>query len=284
MNHRIIRLGARTIELVESQGAGVPIILCHGNSGAANGWSQLLRSPLGQRYRMIALSFPGHGTSSPAYDPAAAYTIESLGRLVADVVRHLELSHYWLVGHALGGHAILEALDRFPDALGVMLVSAPPLSLDTLDKAFLPDPTDGRLFKGKLTVKEACMVASCFLSRTCPQVFNSVYANIRKTDHRFRPSLRQSLARGALRNEFACMETARVPIALVAGSADRFLSPAYFASLPEAMFWKQRTLIVDGAAHAVHLDAPERFEEILAEFISSSHPEHDLRAASAMLE
>jgi len=39
-------------------------------------------SPLAERYRLLALDLPGHGSSEPARDPCTGYTLPAYAALV----------------------------------------------------------------------------------------------------------------------------------------------------------------------------------------------------------
>lgn len=271
MRQRRLTINHSMIEVLESDGQGPPIFLCHGNSGSASSWERLLKGPLGRKRRMVAISFPGHGNSDCAEDPGASYSIEALGRLAAAVVHSYGSPRCWLVGHSLGGHAILEALDDFPGALGVLLISSPPLSLSTLGLAFKkPDPSDGCLFKGELTKEETDHLASCFAGTGNGEMFDTIRANILRTDPRFRVNLGISLSEGRMRDERRIFETTRLPIALLAGTEDRFLNADYYASLPAQQMWGGRPVMFEGRGHALHLETPEQFEQVLSQFLDAT--------------
>src|SRR3569833_486986 len=164
MRQRSILIDGLTIEILDSEGEGLPVFACHGNSSAADSFAGLHNSPLGSRYRNMAISLPGHGASSgyAENESEPGYSIEMLGRLLAKVIEAQECKPYVLIGHSLGGHALLEALDHFHGAAGMMLICAPPIAHEVLGQAFQPDPSAGQLFKEGLSEAEALRLAACF--------------------------------------------------------------------------------------------------------------------------
>lgn len=255
------------IEVLESSGSGTPIFVFHGNSSSAHSFRPLLSGPLGQRHRMIAVSFPGHGASSPASDHQTFYTIEGLGRLAARVVDTYEFDRYFLIGQSLGGHAILEALDRFTHCSGLVLLSAPPISLNTLQLAFKPDPSHGSLFKGQLSDAEVAQLASCFSAGHDARALAVLENAIRTTDVHFRPALGASLAAGKVKDEWAALAAAPFPVALLLGDEDQFLQADYSTLLQSLPLWGGQAQVFAGQ-HALHLDAPEQFSAMVAKFVS----------------
>lgn len=264
MQRHTLLLNGLSLELLESSGSGSPIFCCHGNSAAAAAFLPLFHTPLARQHRLLALSFPGHGGSAAAPDH---YSIPALGELAARVIRHLGLARPLLVGHSLGGHALLEASHLLTGAAGLMLISAPPLSLGTLADAFKPDPTDGALFGGALTPEAVNTLARCFLA-TPPAVATlaQVRADICATDPAFRPALLASLQSGQLRDEWQALAAWPAPLALLQGSADAFLQGDYFSRVPATRLWGGGPQQFDGCGHALHLEAPQRLAQLLARF------------------
>lgn len=264
MRSKTVTVNGLSIETLESEGRGPHVFLCHGNSSAANSFEPLLTGAFGRTFHVVAINFPGHGASSPAED----CSIEALGRLAAAIVRQFQPEQYWLVGQSLGGHALLEALDAFPDARGLALISAPPISLSTFQQAFKPDPTAGCLFKGELGEAEIEMLAACFSEKAAPRAMARLKENIRATAPSFRTALGASLAAGRLRDERDIFAQSRLPVLLLAGTEDKFLNLDYYATLPQRD-GRTATAIFEGAGHALHLEEPERFERTLRDFIIS---------------
>jgi pimeloyl-ACP methyl ester carboxylesterase len=278
IRERDISVDGVRFEVIESSGTGLPLFAFHGNSSAADSFCALIDSDMGQRHKIIAISLPGHGGSEALSEADASdgYAIENLGRLLARAVASYDYPSYVLLGHSLGGHALLEGLDFFGGAVGLMLVSAPPITVDVLQAAFRPDPSDGLLFRDVLSPDEARSLAACFTASTDPALLNALVRRIQQTDPRFRSSLGASLAAGRLRDELAMLAVAPFPIAHLAGRADRFLRSDYINNMPGERLWCGRTMWFEGCGHALHLEAPQHFEKVLAEFIADIvRPAHE---------
>ena len=107
-------IGGLQIECLISSGDSNPIFIFHGNSSCAAAYEGLLNSRLGKQYKIIAVSFPGHGASSYFQNNPDYVSIAMLGQLTAKVIQAFDPSSYLLIGQSLGGHALLESLHLHP--------------------------------------------------------------------------------------------------------------------------------------------------------------------------
>jgi haloalkane dehalogenase len=82
------------------EGAGKPILMCHGNPT----WSFLYRHvirALRERFRCVAVDYPGFGLSDRT--PGYGYTPAEHAAVVGELVRGLDLSEMIVMGHDWGG-------------------------------------------------------------------------------------------------------------------------------------------------------------------------------------
>ncbi len=76
-----------------------PIVLLHGVNLAAALYNHVL-TDLGDRFRVIALDWRGHGRSRPGRD---GYGVAQLGSDVATLLEHFDLTDAVVLGHSMGG-------------------------------------------------------------------------------------------------------------------------------------------------------------------------------------
>jgi pimeloyl-ACP methyl ester carboxylesterase len=79
---------------------GVPIVLLHGNSASLHTWEPLVER-LGGEYRIVTLTFPGHGLTGP--NQGHDYSAATMGETVTLVADELGLEHFVLGGNSMGG-------------------------------------------------------------------------------------------------------------------------------------------------------------------------------------
>ena len=93
--------GAIFYILAGERGAS-PIVFVHGLAGSSSTWQMVLET-FAETHQVLALDLPGHGQSDASEPAAVDYSISGLARVVATVMRSLDVSEATLVGHSLGG-------------------------------------------------------------------------------------------------------------------------------------------------------------------------------------
>lgn len=269
---RSITIDDVRLELRGSGGYGPTVFLLHGNSSSSRSFDGLLEGTLGRRYALWSIDLPGHGASAPSPRPRDHYSIPGLSRLLGDAIAQLAEGPYALVGHSLGGHVLSHALPRLPGAQALVLISAPPLSLGSLPRAYRPDPVDGAIFKGPLSEPEIERLASALLGPAAqdPAHRDVLRAAIRATDPEVRATLGQSVMAGLLHDERAIVATTTVPVALVWGTDDAFIEPGYYDELHAERWLGRGRHAIAGAGHSPHLDHPAAVEGLLTDLLGTA--------------
>jgi pimeloyl-ACP methyl ester carboxylesterase len=103
-------------------GAGPGLLLLHAAAHDRHDWDGV-RPALAERFRTIALDWPGHGDSPvpPAPGRASAVTFAAA---VEDVVDALDLAPVAVVGNAVGGFAAARLAIRQPRAVSALVLVA----------------------------------------------------------------------------------------------------------------------------------------------------------------
>ncbi len=79
---------------------GIPVVLLHGNSASLHTWEPLA-ARLGGKYRIITLTFPGHGLTGP--NANRDYSAAGMAEALDLVAEELNLDHFILGGNSMGG-------------------------------------------------------------------------------------------------------------------------------------------------------------------------------------
>src|SRR5688500_5448334 len=112
MREITVQAGPQLITGIETSSRGPALGLCHGNSSSAELFRDLMETELGRRRRVIALNFPGHGSSGRAPTPELDYTIPAFADTLVSAIASLQLTSCVLAGHSLGGHVMSAAVER----------------------------------------------------------------------------------------------------------------------------------------------------------------------------
>jgi pimeloyl-ACP methyl ester carboxylesterase len=107
--HREVEVSDGGCLHVVERGEGRPVVFLHGVTLSAVAWHYQFVD-LAARFRVIAVDHRGHGRSQAGTD---GHTIKRLGDDIAELLAALDLRDAILVGHSMGGMAILQfALDH----------------------------------------------------------------------------------------------------------------------------------------------------------------------------
>ncbi len=104
----------------EERGCGLPVVLLHATLHDHRDFD-LVAGPLAERYRTIAVDWPGHGRSGPGGCAVDAFL---LAAVLAELVEGLDLPQAVLIGNSVGGFAAARlALDQPHRVAGLVLVN-----------------------------------------------------------------------------------------------------------------------------------------------------------------
>ena len=103
----------------ESHGEGKPLILIAGYACDVTLWSTILE-PLAQRFRVLIFDNRGAGRTEA---PEGAYTLETMADDVIKLAEHLELEHYAVLGHSMGGCIAQYVAYKQPERVSNLVLS-----------------------------------------------------------------------------------------------------------------------------------------------------------------
>lgn len=271
MHRKAIEINGQKIAYYESPGAGMPVVMIHRFSGRC--FQKQLESPLGKKYLFITLDLPGHGMSDKAAEPEKTYTLPGYAEILTSFVQQLGLQRVVFVGWSLGGHIILEAADRLP-ASGLMIFGTPPVSsVAQLQEACFPHPALSCIFNRELSDDEiSAWVAACFRPGAT-DIPDFLTTDIRETDGMSREILGVSAINGNFKNEIAIVAGLKIPLAVIHGEMEQLINFAYLKRLDIPTLWRGEIQVIQDAGHTPQWEQPERFNELLEEFIGEVYVE-----------
>jgi pimeloyl-ACP methyl ester carboxylesterase len=258
-------------------GAGPTVMFIHGLLGSNRNWSHLV-SRLEASHRVLVPDLFGHGASDK---PMGDYSLGAHAATLRDLLDRLGIAKVTLVGHSLGGGIALQFCYLFPERVDrLVLVSSgglgrsvsPLLRAATLPGAELVLPViASRWVRGRLEGLGAALGSLGWRPPADVREAWRGFTSLGDADSRraFLATTRAVIDPGGqtvTAHDHLPMETA-LPALVVWGTRDRMI-PAWHATTAHEAIRGSRVVLFEGAGHFPHLEDPERFARVLADFMA----------------
>ncbi len=232
------------------------LVLLHGFTQTGRSWAPLAEE-LSERYRCFAPDLPGHGDADgrrPAsFDAVAAY------------VAALKTERFGLCGYSMGGRLALDTALRLPGRVGrLVLIGATPGIADEAERA-ARRRADAALAArieriGLAAFAEEWGSRPLFDSQPRGVADSAREDRLRCSATGLAAALR-GMGTGAMTPLWDRLGELRMPVTLIAGEHDekfRAIAQRVLPALPEG-----GVVIIPGAGHAAHLEAPHAVAEAI---------------------
>jgi 2-succinyl-6-hydroxy-2,4-cyclohexadiene-1-carboxylate synthase len=266
-----VRLGVE--QRGEARHSVQTLVLLHGFTGSAAGWGHHLDALADHGLRIIAIDLPGHGQSDASKN-TERYSIEHHRNVILAALQALDVQEgqATMLGYSMGGRiALYTAFSGFFRAL--ILESASPGIENPVEREerCLSDEALAASIEreGVPAFVERWERLPLFASQ------NALPSEIKEALHAQRlqnnaTGLAQSLrglGTGVQPSLYAQLPTLHIPVLLIAGELDtKFATIAQRMAqlLPQAQLH-----VVPAAGHTIHLEQPELFNSLVADFCLS---------------
>ena len=255
-------VGGRKISFAGAGDDGDVILLVHGYGGDRNSWL-FLQEPLAARYRVYALDLPGHGASAKDVGEG---TLDVLAGAVTGVLDALGAERAHLVGHSLGGAAVLAAAARDPGRIASLTLIAPAGFGTEINAGYLRGFADAQNAPraqagGRAAVRRR--EPGDPSARRRPARLQAAGRGRRGAAHPARGAARRRRAGDRLGRAARGGRPARWPVTVVWGRGDRIIP----AAQAEAVTGADHRLI-DGAGHMPHMERPAEVQAAIEQTIA----------------
>jgi non-heme chloroperoxidase len=257
----------------EDHGSGKPVVLIHGYPLSGASWEKQLPVLLDAGHRVITYDRRGFGKSS---HPTEGYNYDTFAQDLHQIVTHLKLREFALVGFSMGGGEVARYFGKYGSegvSRAVFISSVPPYLLKTADN---PEGVDSSVFRG--IEKAVAADRYAFFTEFFKNFYNAdVFLGKRISEQALRASW--NIAAGASATaSLACVPTwhedfrkdiARVdvPTLVLHGDADRIV-PINAAGARTAKLIKgARLVVVRDGPHAINWTHADEVNAELVNFL-----------------
>ncbi|MFN2615929.1 MAG: alpha/beta fold hydrolase [Thermoleophilaceae bacterium] len=262
-------------------GEGPLLVLVHGITSSSQTWESI-GPRLAERFTVLAPDLLGHGRSAK---PRGDYSLGAYASGIRDLMISLGFERGTFVGHSLGGGVAMQLAYQFPERTErLVLVSSGGLGREVslvLRAATIP----GAEVVLPLLASNRLLGAGRGVGRFLDRVRLSPKTDIAEIA-RGHASLADPEARAAFVHTLrAVVEPSgqrvdardrlylarEVPFLIMWGEEDSVI-PARHGQRAHELVRGSRLEVLPDAGHFPHLDQPDRFLEVLADFVDSTEP------------
>jgi len=269
---------------LRTAGAGPVVLLVHGMAGSSATWNHVF-SALAQRFTVVAPDLLGHGESGKPR--RGEYALGAHANVLRDLLHVLGYERATLVGQSLGGGVVMQFAYQFPERCErLVLVGSGGLGREVnIVLRGLTFPGADYVFPLVCTprLRDAGNAVASWLHRVGVRAAPAVeevwrsYSSLADTETR-RAFFRTLHAVVDLGGQTVSATdrlylTSQVPTLIMWGDRDPFIPVSHAVAAHEAMPGSQLVIFKD-VGHFPHCEDPERFVQVLADFVTSTEPAH----------
>jgi pimeloyl-ACP methyl ester carboxylesterase len=251
----------------EVHGEGFPVVFAHGYTGSHADWASQI-SALTGRFRLIAMDHRGHGRSK-APSSASDYSVAIMAEDIYRLLGHLGIETCCLVGHSMGGFMALQLALDHPAVVSALVL------VDTSSGEFERVPGYEEL-RAKLDELARSQGMDAAFEHNAE---HNAWVRERFERHpELREVSRQKMLHTSVDGYVYCAQALanwppvtgrlseiRVPTLIFLGEEDTpFARPSQI--MREAI-GGARLVVIPGAGHSPHEEAPGAFDRALIEFL-----------------
>jgi non-heme chloroperoxidase len=257
----------------EDHGSGNPVVLIHGYPLSGASWEKQVPVLLEAGFRVITYDRRGFGKSS---QPTTGYNYDTFADDLRQLVTHLRLRDFTLVGFSMGGGEAARYLGKYGSqgvSKAVIISGVPPYLLKTADN---PEGVDASVFDGIQKAVAADRYA--FFTEFFKNFYNTDLLLGRRVSEQAVQASWNLAASASATASLACVpawhedfrkDVARIdiPTLVIQGDADRIL-PVTATGLRTAKLIKgARQLVVKEGPHCITWTHAEEVNAALLSFL-----------------
>lgn len=235
---------------------GEAVLLLHGWGASARLYAPL-RQLLAQKYRVLALDFPGFGESP---EPPGPWDVGAYADLVLEFLSALHIESCALVGHSFGGRVIIK--------LAARQLAAPRVTkIVLIDSAGVkPAPSKQALRKGRRYRTGKKILSLAPIQKLFPRAIENLKQKHGSADYKAAsPLMRQVLVKTVNEDLTALLERVTPPTLLIWGRNDTS-TPLADAQLMEKKIPGAGLVVLENAGHFSFVEQQGQFLRVMGSF------------------
>ena len=268
---RIVRTPDYDIQINEA-GEGHPVVLIHGTGPGATGWSNFAPNvgPLAEHFRVIAVTMPGWGESSPQ-NVATGF---DQGEAVKQLLDALDIERAALVGNSMGGGVAIVMTARWPERVSHLITMGSgvwgvnvlaPAGMSEGMKVLLAAYQDPSPENFKRLVEVMCFDPAFATDKLAAERSAAALANPEHLTN-WLERMRVGLGQEAFMSAAAALPTTSVPALIIHGRDDRTVH--WEISLRAmSMIQDSRMVLLNRCGHWAQLEHAAEFNRLVADFV-----------------
>lgn len=259
------RIGSAPALCIDQAGGGPALIFLHGVGGNRQNWRRQVERFGSMGLHAISIDARGYGDSED-YDGPLAFTdfADDVVR-VLDVLGHRQAT---ICGLSMGGRIALDMWRRYPHRIARLVLA------DT--SAGSKETQDPAKVEAFLAARRKPLLEGLTPADLAPSLVETLVGPNATADQRgaliaslaalHRESYLKTLEAVTRFTDFPDFSSISVPTLVIVGSEDR-VAPPHIAQAMAAAIPGARLTVLDGAGHISNIEAPDAFEEALADFL-----------------
>jgi len=245
----------------ELNGEGEPLLLIHGLGSSTRDWEEQIPA-FSQRYQVIAIDLRGHGKTDK---PKGPYSMQLFAEDIAELLKKLGIKSTHVLGISLGGGIAFQFAVDYPDLVKSLIIV----------NAFIEIPMDSfkmklEAFKRTFIVKLVGMkkmgkvlAPRLFIKPEQEELRKKLIKRWADNDKKAYLSAMRALMGWSVRDKLNKIDFPT----LIIGSDEDYVPSSikreYTKLIPKAKF-----IEIEDARHAVPIEKPTEFNEIVLNFLS----------------
>lgn len=251
------------------QGEGHPVILIHGIAASNYDWIYLTPTLTSLGYQVFAPDLIGHGNSAKPKNPSC-YTFEILYLHFIDWINEIEPDQkVTLIGHSMGGLIALYYGIEHPSRVNRIVLVDPYYTRNQLNPVLRSLNNRSEWYQRVLEISPQWLIHAIISMDVKGLIHFEGRARQQIAEDYKRASPLVVHIPGSIPNDIEDIMKVNIPILVVWGSNDATLNPRSFPQLVDTLPNGQGRPI-EGAGHQPHLSQPERFNQLVLDFLQES--------------